>query len=158
MSESTVTTDAHTKERALLLKLVSRLDPDDDGFHDDIGTRIDRVADRIERVEHAVADNATDIEDVHARLAGAAYDDLTPQEKELKLARALETKARRYDGKAAMTYDEVLAVFDHDPAPGTAYNLMERVGRDTGFNYEDGPNGKRVTVDAERTHDVFNAE
>lgn len=64
------------------------------------------------------------------------YQRMSRPEKVRKLRESLYRKAESKDGTAQLTYDEVLALFDHHPSAAHAYQLMERAAYAEGFRYD----------------------
>lgn len=80
------------------------------------------------------------------------YDAMSKSEKvrEVRLA-VLRRAEDRPNGKAAMTYREVMTFFDDHPSPGHCYDLMRDAGNLDGFEYnerEDAMNQIRVDRDS----------
>lgn len=90
------------------------------------------------------------IEQVVDTGSGAArYEDMSRKDKVRKVRAYLVDQAR--NGRAYLTYDAVLAIFDGRPSPGHAYDLMDLAGQADGFEYQerDGhPNRIVVELDA----------
>lgn len=95
-----------------------------------------KLRDRITELERIV-DPANTIE---------SYDQLTREQKAFKLRVALTRKALESNGRAAMKYAEVKAVFGNHPSPGHTYDLMEIAAEADGFTYSDATGEKRLTV------------
>lgn len=88
------------------------------------------------------------------------YQSMSRAEKVRKLRASLYRKAESKGGKAQITYDEVLALFDHHPSAAHAYQLMERAAYAEGFRYDKmGPNNdgqKRLAVEIQSVKDEEN--
>lgn len=111
-----------------------------------------------------VAADATDtLEEMNQRIAeleGAVDTDLHFREwKEMTKkdkvrhvqAKLVEAADNAANDKAAMDYTDVRLLFNNRPSAGHCYNLMEIVGEEMGFNYDDRDGqSNRVTVDLNR--------
>lgn len=83
------------------------------------------------------------------------YEQLTKSQKVHRVRVALvEKAAREHNGKTRMDYNDVVWLFDGNPSPGHAYDLMERAGELDGFEYDkpDGGN-KRITANLDAVKD-----
>jgi cell division septum initiation protein DivIVA len=77
------------------------------------------------------------------------YDQLDKHDKATIVRQKLYETAKSTNGKAAMSYKDVIAVFDGNPSAGHAYDIMGLAGERDGFNYGQGQDGsKRLTVDS----------
>lgn len=134
-------------EQAGLLKLL----------HGIAGTTDDFDVSAVEASQEAIAriDRLAEMEQRLAQLEGTvtpdperkAYDEMDRSEKVQQLRIAAARQAKKQGGGAAMTYSEVVSLFDGHPSVGYAYTLMELAGNGDGFAYEqrdDHPN--RLTV------------
>lgn len=77
------------------------------------------------------------------------YEQLTRPQKVHHLRRHLTEEAATGNGKFAMKYREVKALFDGYPSAGHCYDLMKRAGELDGFTYDEAGGGrgqKRIRV------------
>lgn len=90
--------------------------------------------DRIERV-------------VDTGSGAATYEAMTRKDKVRKVRAYLVEQAQ--SGRAYLTYDNVVAVFDGRPSPGHAYDLMRLAGEAQGFDYQEREDGRpnRIVVE-----------
>lgn len=80
------------------------------------------------------------------------YGQMTKGEKATVVRSKLKQEAKKTGGKAAVTYNDVIRMFDGYPSTGHAYNLMEVAAKKDGFDYEESPSGmKRLTVDLQKS-------
>jgi len=87
-----------------------------------------------------------DLEDRAPRPEKKRYDRMDKADKVTVLKQKLRETAEATNGRAAMTYDDVIRAFDGEPSPGQAYDLMEAADSHDGYTYEEAPDGtKRVT-------------
>lgn len=111
--------------------------------NDELRQENERLTERVAELEAAVDPDPT----------GKAYKEMSRDEAVRKIRETvLEQAQRSHSGKAQMTYKEVLALLDHEPSVGHAYNLMERAGREDGFQYTDN-NGKVIQANSEGVKD-----
>lgn len=109
-----------------------------------------------ERVDELKAENddlrdrLTDLEEIiDPNPASRDYQELTREQKVHRIRRALiEQAASSQNGKAAMEYDDVVWLFDGNPSPGHAYDLMGLAGELDGFEFVD-PEGRNKQVRAD---------
>ena len=119
----------------------------------DLQVEIERLNERVAELEREVT----------PQLDAKSYDQLTRPEKVQRLREALaERAASRHNQKAQMDYKDVTWLFDGNPSPGHAYDLMELAGQATGFVYDsprsDSGNRRiRVDLDAVKDETVFHA-
>ncbi|MFC6765406.1 hypothetical protein [Natrinema soli] len=89
------------------------------------------------------------------------YKELGRDEKVQKLREYLVSMASsRHSGKFAMEYNDVVALFDGQPSPGHAYDLMEIAGNADGFafkEFDDRTNQLRVNLDDVNDETLFHA-
>ena len=140
-------------------RLITRLTDADDEEVEQMNPieKVDAVIDRIERVEaenERLTERVAELEAaVDPDPTGKAYREMSRDEAVRKIRETvLEQAQRSHSGKAQMTYKEVLALLDHEPSVGHAYNLMERAGREDGFQYTDN-NGKVIQANSEGVKD-----
>ncbi|SFK65987.1 hypothetical protein SAMN04487950_0443 [Halogranum rubrum] len=113
-----------------------------------------------ERLKERVAELERE---VTPQLDAKSYMQLTRPEKVQRLREALATQAAtRNNRKAQMDYKDVTWLFDGNPSPGHAYDLMELAGQAAGFVYDtprsDSGNKRiRVDLDAVKDEAVFHA-
>jgi len=160
MSESGPTAGGVTPlEQAAIRKLIYSLDPVEDNLDDSLVDSVNRIIERIEKLESQTADVALGLEQVEGVVVNGDWEQMTAEAKDIRVAQSLVGKAERQNGRAAFHYDEVLAVHENVPSAGTAYNIMERVGEREGFDYQSGhETGKRLTVNLKGVDPVFRAE
>lgn len=112
---------------------------------DRVEGRLDELEQRLGRIETVADPDALD------------YEQMDRGEKVRKLRQHLVKRAQSTQrGAAALDYREVTAFFDGNPAPGTAYSLMEAAGDKDGFTYREfrrDDRNKRVSVDLDRLND-----
>lgn len=120
-------------------------------------TKLSDVTDRLEAVEEEnerLRDRVAELEKIVDPSGDAGeYHELTRPQKVFQLRRALMLKAARDGGAAAMSYRDVLAVFNYQPSDGHAYNLMRYAAEADGFTYNDATGEKRLTVKTDAVSD-----
>ena len=110
------------------------------------GDAAERVASMAERID-ALEAEVERLEDATPDADPENYDQMGKHEKAAVVRSKDRATAENTNGKAAMTYKDVIRTFDGRPSSGHAYDIMEVAGDADRFNYGDGPNGKRLTVD-----------
>lgn len=141
--------------------------------NDDFENRLDDLEKRMEALSRArdylqkrVNELETENNDLRDRLADLEeivdpdpasrdYQQLTRGQKVRRIRRVLiEQAVSRQNGKAAMEYDDVVWLFDGNPSPGHAYDLMGLAGELDGFEFVD-PEGrnKQIRVDLAAVND-----
>lgn len=115
--------------------------------------KVNTQADRIETLE----DRLAELEELIDPDPGTTeYDQLTKDQKVFQIRKHLLTMADQTNGRAAMKYKEVMALFNSHPSAGHCYDLMERAGHLDGFEYDKAGGGKgdkRVRVKADAVND-----
>lgn len=111
---------------------------------DALETRLADIEDRLEQIEQGRAD-PTALE----------YEEMSRSQKVARLREYLIEQAQREGGVFSMEYREVVGLFDGQPPPGTAYNLMEAAGEKAGFSYEtSGQSNNYVGVNLDLLNDA----
>lgn len=74
------------------------------------------------------------------------YDQMDKADKVTVVRQKLKKQAEGTNGRAAVTYKDVVRMFDGHPSAGHAYDLMETAATDDDYSYGESPNGeKRLT-------------
>lgn len=107
--------------------------------------------DRIDDLEAANEELRTRIEELESRAPDPATKDYSSKTREEKVGEVRVSccrKAQQNGGKAAIDYNDVLTLFDHQPSAGHSYTLLKLAANLGGFSYEerDG-NNDRLQVD-----------
>lgn len=113
---------------------------------DDLEATNERLRERIGHIEELVDPDP----------GATEYHQLTKPQKVHRLRRTLtEQAATQRNGKARMTYREVMMLFDGHPSAGHCYDLMERAAELDGFAYDTPGDGgqKRVRVKIDGVND-----
>lgn len=140
---------------------------------DDLEKRLDAVEARLDAMSNwnedlreeneALRDRVAKLEELVDPDPGAVgYENLTKEQKVFRVRKVLAERAGRSNGKAAMGYKEIVALFDGHPSPGHAYDLMERAGELVGYAYDVGGGGRgnkrvRVELDDVKDETLFHA-
>jgi len=118
---------------------------------------IDHLQDRVDALEaekDTLRERIDELEDlVVTDLDAMSYEQLTKRDKVRAIREHLGDEAESTpNGKASMTYREVWALFNGQPSPGHAYDLMRIAGDGDGYSYEeyDGDRTNRLTVNAKQ--------
>lgn len=100
-------------------------------------------------------DRVAELEEIVDPDPGATeYEQLTKPQKVHRLRKHLVQEAAQTNGKYALKYREVKALFDGHPSAGHCYDLMDRAGELEGFGYDEGTGGeKRVRANLEAVND-----
>jgi hypothetical protein len=110
---------------------------------------LNHLRDRVEELEsdnERLADRVAELEQVVNPDPATAYDEMSRDRKVFRVRKALVEEAATGHGAASMDYKEVRWLFDGQPSPGHAYDLMELAGALDGFEYDNSHDTKRVTV------------
>ncbi|MFC6765989.1 hypothetical protein [Natrinema soli] len=148
-----------------LKRLVTGLVPEEDTLNMGpvesvarIVDRIDKIAEENERLRERVGKLEAEL---NPNPDSKPYKELSRDEKVQKLREYLVTMASsRHSGKFAMEYNNVVALFDGQPSPGHAYDLMEIAGNADGFafkEFDDRTNQLRVNLDDVNDETLFHA-
>lgn len=110
---------------------------------------------RMTELESLVGELTERIQELEARApdpGDQAYDAMDKSDKATVVRDKLYKQALATNGKDAIDYKDVMRIFDGNPSPGHAYDIMEKAGNAPGYNYADGPDGgKRLEVVAGET-------
>jgi hypothetical protein len=144
----------HAALRKLVYQLAGNPDPDDVN----VVQAAEQAVDRLNELETRVGaiEGATGI-----NLENAEYQQLNRAAKVKRVRQKLCEKAReKQNGRAAMDYNEVAALFDYHPSPGHAVDLAKAAAEyneDTGTSSREGyefekrsDGNNRVKVDVEK--------
>lgn len=71
------------------------------------------------------------------------YDQMDKADKVTVVRQKLADEAEGTNGRAAITYKDVVRMFDGYPSAGHAYDLMEAAATDEGYSYGESPEGKK---------------
>lgn len=93
---------------------------------DDLEATNDELRDRVATLEAFIE---TDVETM-------AFEEMSKDQKVLRVQRTLARKAARRSGKAKIDYNDVLDVFNGKPSPPHAYDLMRQAGSADGFAFK----------------------
>jgi len=137
--------DTITKEFSRLSKELAQLrgqihaleeqSVDVDGVNQDV---IEDLQEDIEELRHVV----------NVDLDGKSYEQLTPGDKVREIqASLLEEAAGRQTRAASMDYNDVKWLFNGRASTGHVYDLMQRAGSETGFEYQKRDEINRIVVD-----------
>lgn len=132
--------------------------PDTDQLVQINQTRLDALMEAVDRLEHTVEDQAERIRELEQLVdpdpASTPYEQLTKDQKVNHIRRHLVEMGQAGNGKAAMQYREIKALFDGHPSPGHCYDLMRTAAALDGFQYDEGGSGnKRVRCDVAAVKD-----
>lgn len=108
---------------------------------------VERLRERVAELEQVVD---TDMD-------ALTYEQMTKKDKVREIRAYLVREATSSaNGGAALTYDNVQALFNGRPSPGHAYDLMQVAATAEGFNYDqfDGDRTNRITVNLDGVKDV----
>lgn len=117
---------------------------------------LNHLRDRVEELEaerDALHDRVAELEQVVNPNPATAYDEMSRDRKVFKIRKSLVEEAATGRGTAAMDYKQVRWLFDGEPSPGHAYDLMELAAQLDGFNHDDTADVKRVTVKLDAVND-----
>jgi chemotaxis regulatin CheY-phosphate phosphatase CheZ len=108
---------------------------------ENLATRVENLEAKIEVLENRAPDPSQ-----------KAYEDMDKADKVTVVRQKLKDVAENTNGKAAMTYKDVLAIFDGRPSAGHAYDIMRSVKEVDGYDYGQNREGqKRITVNLKKT-------
>jgi len=140
---------------------------------DDLERRLDAIEARLDAMSNWNEDLRKENKSLRKRIVeleelvdpdpgSVGYDNLTKEQKVFRVRKVLAERAGRSNGKAAMAYKEIIALFDGHPSPGHAYDLMERAGKLEGYAYDKAGGGRgnkriRVNVEAVKDETLFHA-
>jgi len=139
---------------------------------DELEARMDALQRSREALQHDVWELEDENEQLRERVAeleeivdpdpnSREYEHLTKPQKVHRVRRSLVEKAAQTRGKARMKYDDVQWLFDGQPSPGHAYDLMELAAELDGFAYDqaggDGQKRIRVNLDAVNDESLIHA-
>lgn len=137
---------------------MSQASQPDTGLVQALHRKVKDLENRVETLEEQNEDLHATIETLQDRVPDPMHmdhDNLSKQEKATILRTKLKKMAEASRGKAAMDYKDVMQVFDGQPSPGHAYDIMEVVQYRPGFSYGQSPDGqKRVEVDLDGVKDA----
>lgn len=109
---------------------------------------------RISELENTVEDLQAKIEVLEDRAPDPSkkkYDEMDKSDKATVVREKLKKRAKATTGRAAMSYKDVLTIFDGHPSAGHAYDIMRSVGEAEGYDYDTDPEGqKRITVNLQK--------
>lgn len=94
-----------------------------------------------------------DIDDSGPSVFEQSFDELTPDDRVLRVRARLYQNAASGGGKTAMTHGEIVDEFDDEPGKSTVYNLMGRAAEASGFNMASPHGTKRLQVTARQVDD-----
>jgi len=114
---------------------------------------LDNVQDLQERVAE-LEDRVTTVEQRAPDPSAKSYDEMDKSDKVTVLRSHLKQQAEGTNGRAALSYRDVIGVFEGHPSPGHAYDLMEQAATAEGFAYDTDYDGnKRVRVNLAQTRE-----
>lgn len=156
MSQATTPTGP---EQAAVRKVIYRLAALDDSAQGtenmDIIEAANTALENVEGLATRVENLEVQVENLQDRAPDPSkktYDEMDKSDKATVVRQKLKNRAESTTGKAAMSYKDVLTVFDGHPSAGHAYDIMRSVGEADGFGYDKNPEGqKRITVNLEKT-------
>lgn len=136
---------------------IEQLQEDLNDYKEYVGQQQARMNQRITTLEEENERLTERIAELEAQIdpdpTSKEYDAMSRGERVRKLRETLIDEAqRRHSGKAQMTYNDVLLLFDNHPSDGYAYKLMKLAGEEDGFEYTDS-NGKVIRVNAAAVKD-----
>jgi len=139
----------------------------------DLKRRVDAIEARLDAMSNWNEDLREENEALRERVAeleelvdpdpgAVSYENLTKEQKVFRVRKVLAERAGRSNGKAAMGYKEIIALFDGHPSPGHAYDLMKRSSKLAGYDYDQAGGGRgnkrvRVEIDAVKDETLFHA-
>lgn len=130
-----------------------------EGMPDDLAPLVKAL----QRKTNHLDDRITELEDDVALLyeitdidpGSIEYDSMSRSQKVRSLRLAVLRRALTRDGKAKMTYREVMTLFNDHPSAGHCYDLMRDAASLAGFEYADtGPGDHAVRVDVSAVNDT----
>jgi len=91
---------------------------------------------------------------VNVDLDGKSYEQLTPDDKVREIqATLVEEAVGRQTRAAAMDYRDVKWLFNGRASTGHVYDLMQRAGSESGFEYQERDENHRIVVDVDDVPD-----
>jgi len=143
MSADSVSREEFEEVFRLVEALQRKLNVRDERINE-LESDVDRLNNRVVELE-----NLVDPDPGHAN-----YGNLGKDEKVWRVRKKLAEMAATRNGKQAMSYRDVMMLFNGHPSAGHCYNLMERAGELDGFEYDANPEGeKRLTVNLDGVND-----
>lgn len=114
-----------------------------------------KMRQRITELESLVGELTERLQEVEARApdpGDQAYQAMDKSDKATVVRDKLYKQALATNGLDAIGYKDVIRMFDGNPSPGHAYDIMEKAGNAPGYDYTKGPDGsKRLEVVADNT-------
>lgn len=154
-------------EQAAVRKLMDSLDPEEFGEDETMVDRAIRVGEEFQRMQeqmntlsNQLVDVTQQVEELNAALENDAYEQLTHEQKRLRVKRLVQNEAKENGGRGAVDYNEVRSAFNKRIPAGSTYNLMEEIGQEAGYEYQQrsGANNRLAVDISETDEQVFTTE
>jgi len=126
------------------------MDPEETGILEAVSRGLQNVNDLLERVDE-LEDRVETLEQRAPEPTELEYEQMDRTDKAAVVQARLRDQAAGTTGKAAVTYRDVVGIFDGQPSAGHAYDIMETAAEAGPFKIDTSPaDTKRLTYDQRR--------
>jgi len=156
------------REQAAMRKVMYSLAELDGRATDDMDLldAANATLENVEQLQRRVTELEAKVDAMNERVPSPdqkAYEEMNKADKATVVRSKLKQEAEATNGRAAVTYKDVIRMFDGAPSAGHAYDIMDAAGETEGFDMGKSPDGtKRLTcnlrkLQREPAKDTFTA-
>lgn len=92
-------------------------------------------------------------DDLDEDIFDQSFDELTPDDRVLRVRARVYQKAESSNGKASMAHNDILDEFDSEPGGTTAYNIMGRASEAAGYSVASPHGTKKLRCNTQQVDD-----
>lgn len=131
---------------------------DDTGI--DLWQILDQQQETINQLSSQVVDLTDQVEELQAAVENDDYEELTREQKRLRVKKLVQRAAKENGGKGSVDYAELRAVFNKKIPAGSAHYLMEQIAEEEGYRLHkrDGSNNLLKADISETNQEFFSSE
>lgn len=131
-----------------------------DDIDNDLWKIVDRQQKTINELSSQLVDLTEQVEELQAAVENDGYEDLTREQKRLRVKKLVQQAAKENGGRGSVDYAEIRARFNKKIPAGSAHYLMEQIAEEDGYRLDerDGSNNLLKVNLSETDQQFFSSE